>query len=298
MKKQISHIVRLLAMMVVIVAATYSTRAADTNNVPAADTSVTAPSTGSASTSPVNASPDADPWQFNASPYMWFLQVNGKVKVLGHSADVSVPFDEIFNHLKGPPLMLNLEVRKNKFGFYTAPLYAKLSSDASEHAGPLTLNGNDTIDIWIVESGAFYQIGSWGEERPLTLDMLGGVRYWNLDNDLTLNDPAHIINFNHSSTLGLWDPFFGLRLQKHLTEKLSVSLTGEYGGFAISTSTPNDSWEAVGTLSYDFTKRFTFLAGYRALGLNTYNQSGKVGGEGMRANLILQGAVVGFQFRF
>ena len=298
MNKQIKHVIRLLVIVVILATATLSTRAADTNNVPAADASATAPPTGLSSTSPANAAPDVDPWQFNASPYMWFLQVNGHVKVLSHSANVSVPFDEIFNHLKGPPLMLNLELRKKKFGFYTAPLYAKLSSDASEHAGPLTLNGNDTIDIWIVESGAFYQLGSWGEERPLTLDVLGGVRYWNLDNNLALNDPAHIINFNHSSTLGLWDPFVGLRLQKHLTEKLSVSLTGEYGGFDISTSTPNDSWEAVGELGYAFTRKFTFLAGYRAMGLNTYNQSGKVGGEGMRANLILQGAVVGFQYRF
>lgn len=275
-----------------------SAQAADASNVPATDTPVTVPATGSSSTGPLAAAKDADPWQFNTAPYMWFVQVNGKVKVLDHSANVNVNFDEIFNHLRGPPLMLNLEVRKKKFGFYTAPLYVKLAADASEHAGPLTLDGEDTLTLWIVESGGFYQIAELGEKNPLTVDALAGVRYWNIDNNLVLNDPSHIINFNHHNTLDLWDPFIGLRLQKNLTEKLSVSLTGEYGGFAISSSTPNDSWEAVGTVGYAFTRRFTCLAGYRALGLSTYNQSGVVGGGNMRANIILQGAVVGFEFRF
>lgn len=295
MNKQNNHAIQLLAATVGFAAAMFPVRAADTNNAPATDASVTAPATGPSSASSINSAPDADPWQFNATPYMWFLQVNGRVKTRGHSADVSVPFDEIFNHLKGPPLMLNLEVRKNKFGFYTAPLYADLSTDASEHKGPLTLDGNDNIKIWIIESGGFYQIAKLGEKHPLTVDAIAGVRYWNFDNSLTLNDPSGIINFHHSKTYDLWDPFIGLRVQKHLTDKLSVSLTGDYGGFAISSSTPNDSWQAVGTLGYDFTRRFTFLAGYRALGLNTYNQTGK---DDIKANLILQGAIVGLQFRF
>ena len=74
-----------------------------------------------------------------------------------------------------------------------------------------------------------------------------------------------------------------------------MNLTGEVGGFAISESTPNDSWEAVGTLGYDFTSRLTLLAGYRALGVNTYNKTGQ--GD-IRANLTLLGAVVGLQYRF
>jgi hypothetical protein len=57
----------------------------------------------------------------------------------------------------------------------------------------------------------------------------------------------------------------------------------------------NNSWEAVVTLNYDFTKRFTLKAGYRALGLNTYNLTGQ--GD-VWANLILQGAIIGLEFHF
>jgi hypothetical protein len=254
---------------------------------------VTAPATASASADSLNSAPNADPWQFSATPFLWVVQLNGKVKTLGRDVNVGINFDQILNHLKGPPLMLNLEVRKKNFGFYTTPLYVKLSADVN-NAGPVTIvGGNDTVTLWVVETGGFYQIGKWGQENPLSLDVLGGIRYWNFNNDVSLNIPGSL--FEHSRDANLWDPFIGLRLSKYLTEKLSVRLTGEYGGFAISESTPNDSWLAMGTVGYDLTKNFSLLAGYRALGVSTYNKTGQ--GD-IRANMTFHGAAVGLQIRF
>jgi len=273
--------------------ATISVRAADTNNVPATAASVIAPATASTSEDSLNAAPDSDPWQFNATPFLWVVQINGKVKTKNRDLNVGLNFDQIFNHLKGPPVMLNLEVRKKNFGFYTSPMYVKLEADVNNAAPVTVAGGNDTLTFYVIESGGFYQIAQWGQERPWTLDALAGVRYWNINNEITLNIPGS--QFAYAKDGNLWDPFIGLRLQKHLTEKLSFNILGEVGGFAISESTPNDSWQAMGTLGYDFTKRFSLLAGYRALGVNTYNKTGQ--GD-IRANLTLQGAIVGFQFRF
>jgi hypothetical protein len=286
---------KLLSLVVVVFSlTTLSIRAAESTNAPATAATMTAPATGSAAESSINAAPEDDPWQFSATPYVWVVQLNGKVKVRNRDLNVGINFDQIFNHLEGPPLMLHLEVRKKKFGFYTAPLYVKLSADVN-NAGPVTLfGGNDTLTLWVVESGAFYQIAQLGEDRPWKLEALAGFRYWNLDNNVSFNAFPNII-FNASRNQDLWDPFIGLRLSKRLTEKLSMSLLGEYGGFCISESTPNDSWEAVGTLGYDITKRITLLAGYRALGVNTYNKTGQ--GD-IRANLTFQGAVVGCRFSF
>jgi hypothetical protein len=262
-------------------------------NAPATAASMTDPDTASASAGSLNAAPDADPCQFSVAPYMWIAQINGKVKTQRRDMNVGIKFDQIFNHLKGPPLMLYLEARKKKFGFYTMPLYLKLSAGVN-NAGPVTLiGGNDTFTFWVIENGGFYQIAKWGPERPWTLDALAGFRYWDFNNNISLNIPG--AGFNYSKDAGLWDPFIGLRLSKRLTEKLNLTLIGEYGGFAISQSTPNDSWEAVGTLGYNVTRNFTLLAGYRALGLNTCNKNGQ--GD-IRANLTLQGAVAGFKFNF
>jgi hypothetical protein len=278
--------------MLVLFLASKSAHADDATNGPANSATKMAPVTNG-SIDALTTVPDTDPWQFNATPYAWAVQINGKVKTKGRDVNVGISFDQIFNHLEGPPLMLNLEVRKERFGFYTAPLYTKLSLDAN-NPGPVTfIGGNDTVTLWVIESGGFYQIAKWGQDKPWTLDVLAGVRYWNFNNDLTLNVPGS--QFAHSKDANLWDPFIGLRLEKYLTKKFGFSMTGEYGGFAISQSTPNDSWEAVGTLNYDFARWFTFKAGYRALGLNTYNKTGQ--GD-VRANLVLQGAVIGFEFKF
>jgi hypothetical protein len=48
-------------------------------------------------------------------------------------------------------------------------------------------------------------------------------------------------------------------------------------------------------LGYDFNQRFSLLAGYHAMGVNTYNKTGQ--GD-IRANITFQGAVVGFKFTF
>jgi hypothetical protein len=286
---------KILSLVAAFALAANSVRAADTNNVPANAASVTSPAAASTSAdASLKMAPDADPWQFNVTPYLWVAKINGKVKTQKRDLNVGIGFDQIFNHLKGPPLMLNLEVRKKNFGFYTAPLYLKLEADVN-NAGPVTLiGGNDTFTFWVIENGGFYQIAKWGEDRPWTLDALAGFRYWNFDNQISLNVFPNA-PFNSSRNTDLWDPFVGLRLSKRLTEKLSMNLTGQVGGFNISESTPNDSWEAVGTLGYDINKRLTLLAGYRALGLSTYNKTGQ--GD-IRANLTLQGAVLGVQFRF
>lgn len=293
MKNQTNPLMQLSLVVTLLGVATGSVRAADTNNVPAAGTALSAAATGASSTGALAAAPDEDPWQFNATPFLWVVQINGKVKAGGRDLNVGIDFNQILDHLEGPPLMLNLEVRKKDFGFYTSPMYVKLSLDAN-NAGPVTIvGGNDTVTLWVVENGGFYQVGKWGQDKPVTLDVLGGVRYWNFNNEISLNIPGSA--FQHSRDANLWDPFIGLRLEKHLTEKLSLRLTGEYGGFAISESTPNDSWQAMGILGYDFNRRFSLMAGYRALGINTYNKTGE--GD-IRANLTLQGAIVGFQFRF
>jgi len=271
--------------------ATVSVHADGTNNVPATAASVTAPAT--ASTDSFSMAPDADPWQFSATPYFWIVQLSGKVNTLGRSANVNLDFNQIFNHLDGPPLMLALELRKQKFGFYTIPLYVKLSADVN-NPGPVTFfGGNTTMTLWCVDNGAFFQVYKTDWEKPLSLDVVGGVRFWNYNNDITLNIPG--VQFSHSKDANLWDPFIGLRLTQNLTDKLSLRLSGNYGGFAISESTPNDSWVAEGLLGYQCTKHVGLWVGYHAMGLNTYN---KTGYSDMKVNVTFQGAVLGCKFTF
>ena len=237
-----------------------------------------------------SAAPAEDPWQFSVVPLLWLSGVNGNVTVNGRQADVDVGFDKLFQHFNGG-FMADFELRKNNFGFYVQPNYMSLAADAS--TGPLT--GNDNITIWIVEGGGYYQFAKWGEEKPLTLEGVVGVRYWGLQNEFTLRGSRGIINFSASDSTSLVDPLVGLHAQKYLTEKLSVTVRGDVGGFGISNSSSDLSWQAVALLGYDFTRHFALYAGYRALALKEGNGSGA---NQKGADLVLNGALIGLDFHW
>jgi hypothetical protein len=231
-----------------------------------------------------------DPWQFSVVPLLWLSGVNGNVTVNGHKADVDVGFDQLFQHFNGG-FMADFDLRKSKFGFYVQPNYMQLGAGAN--AGPFS--GNDDITIWIVEGGGYYQFAKWGEDKPLTLEAVVGVRYWSLHNDFTLRGSGGIVNFSGSDSTSLVDPLVGLHVQKYLTEKLSVTVRGDVGGFGISNHSSDLSWQAVALIGYDFTRHFALYAGYRALALREGSGSGS-GQKG--ADLVLNGALIGLDFHW
>jgi hypothetical protein len=226
---------------------------------------------------------DDDPWRFTVAPLLWGAGINGNVTVRNRSADVNVDFNQILDHTDAA-FMAYFEARNSEFGLYLQPNYMRLSADGS--IGPL--EGSDTMKIWIVEGGAFYNIVTWGQDKPLTVDAVVGVRYWNLNNDLKLSGPNGR-SFNAQSTQTLTDPLVGLRVQKHLTEKWSLNLEGDIGGFGISDQSSDFSWQTVGLVGYDFTRNISAFAGYRALGVR------KEGSE-KGADLVLSGALLGVEF--
>jgi hypothetical protein len=231
-----------------------------------------------------------DPWQFSVVPLLWLSGVNGNVTVKGHKADVDVGFDQLCQHFNGG-FMADFDLRKRKFGFYVQPNYMQLAAGAT--AGQF--GGNADLTIWIVEGGGYYEFARWGEEKPLTLEAVVGVRYWGLHNELTLRGSGGVVNFSGSDSTSLVDPLVGLHAQKYLTEKLSLTVRGDVGGFGISNHSSDLSWQAVALIGYDFTRHFALYAGYRALALDESNGSGS---SQKGANLVLNGALIGLDFHW
>jgi hypothetical protein len=81
----------------------------------------------------------------------------------------------------------------------------------------------------------------------------------------------------------------------YLTRKLSLALHGDVGGFGISDSSSDLSWQAIGTLGYDFTQLFTLSLGYRALSVDKHSGSGS---SEKGANLQFHGPILGFAFHW
>src|SRR4051812_48331497 len=223
------------AALVGVVALATSLRAqeAPTNSV---QTTEASPSSLGGSSQATN----LDPWRFDFSILAWGPSVNGNVTVGGRKATVDESLSEVLDDLKGIA-MLGFGLRKEKFGFYAQPNWIKLESDAS--VGPLS----STLEskLWIVDAAGFYQLHKWGEEKPLTLDALAGVRYWHIDNELTIDGSQ-----GDSDSDYLIDPIVGLRAKMYFTPKFNLSLHGDVGGFGVSDHSSDLSWQALGTLGY------------------------------------------------
>lgn len=229
--------------------------------------------------------PAVDPWRFDFDIIGWGPQVNGDIGVAGHQANVDVKLNTLLGDLNGIA-MLGFQLRKEKFGFYAQPNWISLQANGS--VGPL--GAEDDMQVWVVDVAGFYQLAKWGEEKPLTLDALIGVRYWNVSDDLTLTLPGGAVIYQNSDSTYLIDPIIGLRSQIFFTRKLSLSLHADVGGFSASQHSSDLTWQALGTLDYDFTRHFSLALGYRAL--STYQPEGK------NLDLLMHGAFLALDFHW
>lgn len=231
-----------------------------------------------------------DSWRLDFAIIGWGPSVSGDVTVRGHKANVDASLGDLLDNLKGIA-MLGLEIRKEKFGFYAQPNWIKLKEDAT--VGPL----NSTLEqkLWIVDAAGFYQLLKRGEEKPLTLDALAGVRYWHLDNELTVKGSGGLIDFNGSDSRYLIDPIVGLRAKLYLTRKFSLNLQGDVGGFGVSDNSSDLSWQGLGTLGYDFTRHFSASVGYRALSVDKDSGSGP---DAKGFNTVLHGFLLALDFHW
>ncbi len=232
----------------------------------------------------------ADPWRFDFDIIGWGPAVNGDVTVRDHKAKVDESVSDLLDDLKGIA-MFGVGVRKEKFGFYAQPNWIKLEEDAK--VGPL----KSTLEqkLWIVDGAGFYQLHKWREEKPVTLDALAGVRYWNIDNELTVKGSDGIVNFAGSHSAYLIDPIVGLRTKIYFTKKFNLDLHGDVGGFDVSDHSSDLSWQAVGLLGYDFTRHFSLSAGYRALSVD---KDFDRGANKSSMDVILHGFLLGLGIHF
>ena len=232
---------------------------------------------------------ESEGWEFVASPYVWMTAIHGDVTIKLQSADLNIGFDDILDNLEFSG-MFHLEAKKGRLGFFLETTYLKVSADDD-------LGALDNIDLdfelesWIVDFGCYYRIGEWGAEHPMTLDILLGGRYWNISTELDVHD--HLTGKSHDlkSDRDLLDPTVGLRFGSYLSDRFMIALKADVGGFDISDNTSKLSWQVIGLIRYDISKKTSLYAGYRILDLNCEEGS-------VELDMTFHGPVVGLEFKF
>ena len=235
---------------------------------------------------------EGDHWQFITAPFLWGTSIEGDITTHGRTLNVNLGFDDLLE-VTDYGFQTYLELRKKQFGFYASPSYLKLSGDGSSQHASATFEQH----FWLVEGGAFFNLVDMGGEAPFTLDLLAGVRYWNIDTEVNIRGAGPLgANLQLGSLFEITDPVVGLRMQRHITRKLSIAIRGDVGGFGISEGDTSDfSWQGIGLVGYDLSRKFTLMAGYRALGVRTDEGTGT---SHKGVDLIFQGLVLGLQVRW
>ncbi len=241
-------------------------------------------------------------WEFIVVPYLWMTGIDGDVTVKGRDADVDVDFDDILDDLDIAALA-NFIAKRGRWEFFVQPNYIKLSPEGEVDRSAITLDADVETEMLILEFGTFYKLGTWGDRFPVSLDILGGGRYWHFDNEIDLDIDASLPNVDLDirrekdvdSEKDLIDPFVGLRVGTAITKKLRFDVRGDIGGFDISDDTSDLSWQAISLFEYDLSPRIVLGAGYRALDIRYETGSGN---DRKGIDATIHGPILGAGIRF
>jgi hypothetical protein len=204
-------------------------------------------------------------WGLEVALPFWFFAQQGTLTVRGREADVDVSIKDGLDLMTGGNAFLGagfFEGRYDRFGFYV-DAFGGYAEDrvAATGTGPrgrlsASLDAKLKIKMAFVDFAANYRLGQWTvpqRDRPLTLDVIAGGRYYFLDNRLRAAPGLRGQNFIFGRQVAAdgifdWaDPLIGVRWEAPLLDPLSLDFRGDIGGFGVGSEL---SWSLIGELRY------------------------------------------------
>jgi len=197
--------------------------------------------------------PEGPGWRGAVSIYGWFAGTHGTAGVFGHDASLHMSFSDLFHYLKGL-VPIGVEADKGRFVIPIDYLWIKLGDDK---ALPETDLGQTSINAHFTESILTPKIGyRVVDGEHLKMDVLGGIRYWYLSQNLTLEPSA--LGFTKS---GNWvDGLGGARFILPVGEKAAVMISGDAGAGGA-----NLDYQVIGLFTYQFKPHLGLGLGWRYL---------------------------------
>jgi hypothetical protein len=169
-----------------------------------------------------------DDWDFSVEPYLLAASIEGDVgigRVVG--ADVSVDFGTILENLNIGAMVRGEALHSSGWGVMLDYAYMALGKDKA-----LPLRGiiDARIRQGVLEAQVFHRM----PVETGSLDVYGGIRWWNNDVDATV-DPAVFPGSASASVSEDWvDPVLGVRWVGPLAPRWLLSVRGDMGGFGVA----------------------------------------------------------------
>ncbi len=199
------------------------------------------------------ASSSDDSWHFIIAPYLWFPGISGTVGALGHDVSVHATGSDVLSYFNFG-LMGAVEASKDRFVFPVDLMWVRLTDEKGLPDTDLTQrSARAYITEFILTPKFGYRVVD-GER--FKVDALVGIRYWHLNENLTL----HPSGFYQSQSANWVDGLFGSNIQLAFSPKAALTIFGDVGGGASAMD-----YQAGGFLGYKIKPTIALALGWRYL---------------------------------
>jgi opacity protein-like surface antigen len=225
-----------------------------------------------ASVTQVSAQPAGDEWNVLVAPYLMGAAMGGTTTVRGVDVDVDLPASDVFSNLQFGAMGIAV-ARKGDWGFGADLIWMALGKTVRD----------TNVDF---NQGAFAFYGL--RRLSAAADVTFGLRVNTLQGELTFKGPG--VTRSQDQT---WvDPIAGITIRTPAQRRVQLRLYTEVGGFGAGS---DFTWQVFPDLSINLTQKASLELGYRWLDLDYATGEGN---DQFRYDVLTQGPVVGFGFRF
>jgi len=235
--------------------------------------------------------PAAGDFTFTIAPYAWLTGLYGTVGVGHRNVQVDASFADLSKYLNFAAMIHADIMYRDAVGLLAEFNYALLGDKASGKR--VCLDGQ--MGLILSDVAGVYRLGTFelgqGGAASASFDLTGGVRIWQLS---TRIESDNFLGSGRSvyASKSWVDPTLGARALIHAGKDWSFDFRGGVGGFGLTSAI---TWDAMALAGYSFWEHGTVLLGYRAVGVNHTEGSGR---DQFRFDAVLAGPIVGLAFTF
>jgi len=220
---------------------------------------------GMSAASLASAEPPAAPdepraaWRFVFTPYFWAISMKGDIDARRIDADVDADFSDILDKTNIAAMVV-FEARRDAWSFAMDVLFAEIEDDDAG-LGPIRVDARTRQTV--IDGKLGYRVLDAGTR--LSLELTGGARYVRDRNEIDARLAQ--VGRDVDETVDWVDAVVGARFRASLADRVSLSVSGDFGGFGIGSSS-DFTWSALAALSWHPWKSWSFSAGYKVLDID------------------------------
>lgn len=222
-------------------------------------------------------------WHVDGEIYLWGADAD---ITSAAGQDVEADFNDVLDNLD-MAFMGSLGARKDRWSWFGDVMYVNVDAGETVPASipgvpaPIDARVKFKQEAWIVTAGAGYELSSTSDSN---VDLVGGVRYFDLSTDISLDFGGGLAGSVDDSS-DVLDAFVGIKGKKGLSEKWVLGYYADVG-----TGQSDLTYQALVDLNYRFSK-VALGFGYRFL-------KWELDGDGYLDDFQISGPYIGLVYRF